>query len=334
MNWEISKTAVQGPSCSPVLSIVIVTWNGKRYALECLESLRANGGKCPTEIIVVDNASTDGTPEAIRIQFPEVHVIQNCDNLGFAKANNIGVRQSRGKYVCLINSDVVVPPGCLDRMLAWMEAHEDVGIMGPKMLCPDGSVGLSVMRLPTVWNSLCSALALNSVFPKSKLFAGFSIKTTDVQAIRDVEVVTGWFWMASQIALGQVGGLDERFFMYGEDIDWCHRFRKAGWRVVFFGEAEALHYGGASSMDAPAWSYVEMRRANRQYFQKHHGTLGAIGYTLVIGIHEIARIAGYSLSYCYDQGRRREAISKVRRSLSCLQWLVGGNSLVTRHTGE
>jgi GT2 family glycosyltransferase len=310
---------------APVLSIVIVTWNGKRYALQCLESLHANPAQVTTEIIVVDNASTDGTPAAIRAGFPQVRVIENQDNLGFAKANNIGIAESRGKYISLINSDVVVFAGCLDKMLSVMERNDDIGIMGPKMRCQDGSTGLSVMQLPTVWNTLCAALALHSIFPKSKSLAGFSMKSDAIRTITDVQVVTGWFWMITLTALQQVGGLDERFFMFGEDIDWCHRFGKKGWRVVFCGEAESLHYGGGSSEEAPSRFYIEMRRANLQYFQKHHGMLGAIGYALAIGIHELARIAGYSTSYCFDRRKRMEAFAKVHRSLSCLRWLLGAH---------
>ncbi len=321
-------------SFSPVLSIVIATWNGKRYASECLESLHASPVGVPIEIIVVDNASTDGTPDMIRTRFPGVHLVENQANLGFAKANNIGVALSRGKYVSLINSDVVISPGCLDRMLALMETNQDIGIMGPRMLCSDGTVGISVRQLPTVWNTLCAALALNSILPDSTLFAGQSIKSDATGKIKDVQVLGGWFWMVSRKALEHVGGLDERFFMYGEDIDWCHRFLKAGWRVVFCGEAQALHYGGGSSADAPERFYVEMRRANVQYFRKHHGTLGAVGYTLAIGIHELARIAGYSVSYCCNHDRRSEASSKVRRSIWCLRWLVGGGSWIVKQTAE
>jgi GT2 family glycosyltransferase len=310
-------------SVPPVLSIVIVTWNGKRYALECLESLQACPATVPTETIVVDNASTDGTPDAIRTRFPGVRLIENHANLGFAKANNIGMAASRGKYLSLINSDVVVSPGCLERMIAVMEANQDIGIMGPRMLCTDGTVGNSVMQLPTVWNTLCAALALNSIFPKSKLFAGFSMRSDGMRTATDVQVVTGWFWMVSRKALEQVGGLDERFFMFGEDIDWCHRFLQKQWRVVLCGDAESLHYGGGSSADAPARFYVEMRRANLQYFRKHHGICGAVGYVFAIGVHEFARIIGYSLSYCWSRRRRLEAGLKVRRSLSCVRWLVG-----------
>jgi hypothetical protein len=279
----------------------------------------------PFEIIVVDNASTDGTPEAIRNSFPEVHLIETGSNLGFAKGNNIGIGRSRGEYICLVNSDVVVSAGCFEKMLELMKANPDIGVMGPKMLCCDGQVGLSVTRLPTVWNTLCSALALNSLFPSSRLFAGFSGKRDSAAAMEDVEVLAGWFWMIPRRALQQVGGLDERFFMFGEDLDWCYRFRKAGWRVVYCGEAESLHYGGGSSEVTPARFYVEMRRANMQYFRKHHGITGVVGYTVAIAVHEFARIIGYSVSYCCDKQRRAEATAKVHRSLSCLRWLVSGN---------
>ena len=310
----------------PILSIIIVTWNGKRYALECLESLRAPSPELSTEIIVVDNASTDGTPEAIRVQFPNIRLIENQANLGFARANNIGAALSRGKYVCLLNSDVVIPAGCLEKMVEFLEANPDIGMLGPKMLSPDGGIGPSVMRLPTVWNTLCCALGLHAIFPRSKLLGGFSMDGYAYDTIDDVEVLTGWFWMIPREALRQVGGLDERFFMYGEDIDWCHRFRNAGWRVVFYPDTEALHYGAASSGQAPARFYIEMRRANLQYFRKHHGTVGVLGYHVAIWIHELARIVGYSIVYCYKPRRRQEAVFKVGRSVSCLRWLAGGKS--------
>jgi GT2 family glycosyltransferase len=307
----------------PTLSVVIVTWNGKKYALECLDSLYKLETALGMEVIVVDNASTDGTPEAIEEQFPEARLIRNDANLGFAKANNVGIGLSRGKYVCLVNSDVVVPAGCLESMTAYMEEHPDIGLLGPKMLSPGGGIGQSVMRLPTVWNILCSALGLHSVFPHSKLFGGFLMNGYKYDVNDDVEVLTGWFWMVPRVALDQVGGLDEQFFMYGEDIDWSYRFLKAGWRVVFYSEAEALHYGAASSGQAPTRFYVEMRRANLQYFRKHHGRLGSLGYLFTIWVHESTRILGYGALYCFNRYKRAEAAFKIGRSLSCIKWLSG-----------
>jgi GT2 family glycosyltransferase len=319
---------------TPTVSIVIVTWNGKKYALECLDSLRELGGVIGIEVVVVDNASTDGTPQAIREHYPEVKLIQNEANLGFAKANNIGIAATRGDYVCLVNSDVVVPPGCLEKMVDFMKANPDIGLLGPKMLSPTGGVGQSVNRLPTVWNYLCFALGLHSLVPNSKLFGGFLMAGYGYNKTEDVEVLTGWFWMVPRRALEQVGGLDERFFMYGEDLDWCYRFLKAGWRVVFFADAEALHYGAASSGQAPNRFYVEMVRANLQYFQKHYGRLGGLGFLFATGIHELLRITVYGIVYCFDRYRRPAAELKVTRSLSCLRWLAKGPFQLQQQVGK
>jgi GT2 family glycosyltransferase len=311
----------------PTLSIVIVTWNGKQYALECLDSLHTLNSSLSMEIIVIDNASTDGTPEAIREKFPDVTLVQNESNLGFARANNIGIELSRGEYVCLLNSDVIIPPACLEKMINHMQANKDIGLLGPKMRSPDRSIGQSVMRLPTVWNTLCAALGLHSVFPRSNTFGGFLMNGYPYDKTEDVEVLTGWFWVTSRAALDQVGNLDERFFMYGEDIDWCYRFKQAGWRVVFYSEAQALHYGAASSGQAPTRFYVEMRRANLQYFRKHHSRPRSFGYLVATWLHEVVRVIGYAAVFCFNRCKRADAAFKVDRSLSCIQWLAGNDTI-------
>jgi GT2 family glycosyltransferase len=317
-----------GNKSESVLSIIVVTWNGKKYALECLESLTSKPFRFAVEIIVVDNGSTDGTPKAIRTEFPDFRLIENHANLGFARANNIGMASSSGKYVCLVNSDVVIPAGCLEKMVEYMESHPKIGVLGPKMLSPDGGVGASVMRLPTVWNTLCCALGLHTIFPRSELLGGFLMDAYPYDSIEEVEVLTGWFWMIPRTALNMVGGLDERFFMYGEDIDWCHRFRDAGWQVVFYPDADALHYGAASSQEAPSRFYVEMRRANLQYFRKHHGVLGVFGYQFAIWVHEISRVFGYSVLYCFSRQRRSESAIKIQRSILCIRWMLGDRSFL------
>jgi GT2 family glycosyltransferase len=308
---------------TPSVAAIIVTWNGKAYAIECLDSLRKNAGGLALQTIVVDNASTDGTPEAVRDQYPEVRLIHAGANLGFAKANNLGMRVSDADYVCLINSDVVVPAQCLETMIEFMEKHPDIGMLGPKMLAPGGGTGDSVMRLPTVWNTLCSAMGLHRIFKTSKWLGGYMMSGFPYDRTADVEVLTGWFWMIRKSALEQVGGLDEQFFMYGEDIDWSYRFLKAGWRVVYYADAEALHYGAASSRAAPARFYVEMRRANLQYFKKHHGRLAEFGYRLVLFVHEAVRIIVHGAHYLIAGPKRKYARSKVATALACFGWLVG-----------
>jgi GT2 family glycosyltransferase len=307
-------------SDKPEVSVVIVTWNGKKYALECLESLRTAHPNL--EVIVVDNASTDGTPEAIEAAYPEVKLIRNTENLGFAKANNAGIAVASADFVALVNSDVVVPPGCLQKMVQFLKAHSDVGLIGPKMMSPSGGVGQSVNQLPTVWNYFCFALGLHFVMPNSKAFGGYIMSAYPYNQTEDVEVLTGWFWLSPRAAVTQVGGLDERFFMYGEDLDWCYRFRKAGWRIVFFADSEALHYGAASSGQAPVRFYLEMVRANLQYFKKHYGWFGAASFVLSTGIHEVIRLVAYGMMYCLQRSKRQELSSRVNRSISCLRWLV------------
>jgi GT2 family glycosyltransferase len=311
----------------PDISIVIVTWNGKHFAQECLASLRGLRTPLTLETIVVDNASTDGTPEAIRKEFPEVRLLCNSENLGFAKANNIGIKACFGRYIALINSDVVVPQGCLERMVTFLDQNPGIGLLGPKMITPTGGIGQSVNRLPTLWNYFCCAAGLHRIAPESKWLGGFEMPSYPHDKTEDVEVLTGWFWMSPRRAVEEVGGLDERFFMYGEDIDWSYRFRKAGWRVVFYADAEALHYGGASSGRAPIRFYIEMVRANLQYFDKHHGRIGHYGFLMATAIRDTLRICANCILYCIRPGKRDDYAFKMKRSLACLRWVAHQESL-------
>ena len=144
--------------------------------------------------------------------------------------------------------------------------------------------------------------------------------------IADVQVLTGWFWMVRREALAQVGGLDEQFFMYGEDIDWCRRYWQAGWRVVFYPNAEALHYGGGSSAKAPIRFAIEMLRARLQYIRKHHSIFARIAFRVTLWLHHLLRIAGYGVLLLLSKSHRAEAAFKVRQSCACLLWLAGTRS--------
>jgi GT2 family glycosyltransferase len=306
-------------SDKPTLSLVIVSWNTEQLVLDCLNSLESSRAHLPVEIVLVDNASKDGTVESVRERFPHVKIILNEENLGFAKANNAGIAVCSGKYVALINSDVVVPEDCLEKMVDYMEQHRDIGMLGPKMILRDGTQGSSVYEFPTVGIWLSNALGLNFVIRK----LGFMSGKVDYDKIQDVGVLTGWFWMIRREAIDQVGVLDDQFFMYGEDIDWPKRFHKSGWRVVFYPEAQAIHYCGASSALAPTRFYVEMNRANLQYFRKHHGWRGAVGFWLAMWLHQVVRIIGYCFVYPFRPSDHVIIAHKVKRSVACLLWLMG-----------
>jgi len=307
------------------LSLVIVVWNAKKYVLDCLESLREHCAGVYTEVIVVDNASTDGTPELIERRFPEFELIRNSENLGFAKANNIGMLRSTGDYICLVNSDVKFTSDCLTPLLGYFADHPTVGMLGPRSLGPSGEVTRSTLRFPTVWNNFCRALGLDRAFKRSRLFGGLLMADFDHRSTLPVEVLVGWFVVVRRSSVERVGLLDPQFFMYGEDVDWCYRFRQAGEQVVFFSEAEAIHYGGASSSNAPLRFYLEQEFANWQYWRKHHSWLGQLSFLASLAVYHSVRLLVSALNYLFSPGQRSEVRDKLTRSLVCLQWVCQPN---------
>ena len=305
------------------VSIVIVVWNAKAYVEECLSTLRDQCADAYNEVIVVDNASTDGSPELIAEMFPGVTLIRNPKNLGFAKANNIGMSQCQGKYICLVNSDVRFTSDCISPMTKYMELNPGVGMLGPKMLSGDGTRPFrSTLRFPTVWNTFCRAVGLDRAFRNSRFFGGFLMTDFDHQTTRDVEVLAGWFWVVRRDTVEQIGMLDTQFFMYGEDIDWCYRFHQAGKQVLFFADAEAYHYGGASSSAAPTRFYLEQCRGDWKYFRKHHGKIAQAAYLGSVALYHAVRLVGSALLHLLSRSRRSDAKMRIHTSVMCLQWVA------------
>lgn len=302
------------------VSVVIVVWNAQKYVMECLESLQLHCGKLCSEVIIVDNASTDGTPELVAERFPEYTLIRNSENVGFAQANNIGIKQSSGDFICLVNSDVKFTNDCLSPMLDYLQSTQ-VAMIGPQMLSADGEVRRSTMRFPTVWNNFSRALGLDLLFPHSRVFGGLLMADFDHQRTIPVEVLNGWFLLLRRSAVDRVGLLDPQFFMYGEDVDWCYRFRQAGEKIVFFAEASAIHYGGASSSNAPLRFYLELYRATLQYWRKHRGWLAQHMYLLSLGLYHSGRVFGFACSYLVLPSRRTNTLLKMKRSVACLRWI-------------
>jgi hypothetical protein len=303
------------------VSVVVVVWNAQKYVLECLQSLRQHCEKICSEVIVVDNASSDGTPELVAERFPEFKLIRNRENLGFAKANNIGIAESSGDYICLVNSDVKFLDDCISPMLRYLAEHPGVAMLGPKMLGANGEVRRSTMRFPTVWNNFCRAIGIDSLFKRSRLFGGMMMSDFDHRTTGPVEVLNGWFLVVRRHAIARVGLLDPQFFMYGEDVDWCYRFHLAGEPVVFFAEAGAVHYGGASSANAPVRFYLELYRATWQYWRKHRGGPARLGFLAAFAIHHAIRLVASGLIYLVSPSRRTRTAARFERSLACLQWV-------------
>jgi GT2 family glycosyltransferase len=280
------------------------------------------------EIIVVDNASADGSPECVAQQFPHVRLIQTGANLGFAKANNVGIAASKGRYLCLVNSDVKVLEDCINRLVDFCEQHADVGMVGPHVIGGDGKLQRSCRGFPGIWNMFCRALAFDSIFPGNRLFTGYSLSHWSHNTERPVDILSGCFWLVRKAALDKVGTLDEVFFMYGEDMDWCKRFWSNGWKVVYVPSAHAIHYGGASSSNAPLRFYIERQRADLQYWKKHHKGPAVVCFFLISCLHLVLRAIGYTLALGLKRQERQTYRHKVGRSIACLKWMFTGRAPV------
>ncbi|MGQ9648008.1 MAG: glycosyltransferase family 2 protein [Thermodesulfobacteriota bacterium] len=259
------------------LSIIIVNWNTKELLLRCLEALYQAAKRVESEIFVVDNGSTDGSAEAVRQKFPGVRLIENSVNLGFAKANNQALSISGGRYLLLLNPDTQVKEEAIPEMLSFMEAHPDTGIVGAQLLNADGSKQNSIANFPSLATELLNKSLLRWLLPEK-----FPGKETDFAAPVEVDSVIGACMMVRREAIEQVGFLDENYFLFLEETDWCYRMKKAGWAVYHIPGAEIIHHQGKSAEREKGKARVEYYRSRYHYFKKNKGRLQSV--VLYIGL--------------------------------------------------
>ena len=253
------------------VSICIPTRIAKDLLVDCLRSIRANTSAVSFEIIVIDNDSCDGTCEQLEREFPEIRVIVNEQNFGFGRATNQGMRISTGRYVLFLNNDTVVLPNALDRLVEFMDGHPEAGICTPKVLNRDGTMQKQCRRsFATPWDLFCYFSGLSSAFPKSRLFARYLVTYEDENAIRKVDAVSGSCMLIRREVINQIGLLDERFFAYQEDTDYCFRAHQAEWEVYYYPDAQIIHYAshGGSRVN-PYRSIYEWHRSYLLYYRKN-----------------------------------------------------------------
>jgi N-acetylglucosaminyl-diphospho-decaprenol L-rhamnosyltransferase len=261
------------------LAIVIVNYNVRDLLRRCLNSVLASHGSFTFEVCVVDNASSDQSADMVRSEFPSVHLVANEVNLGYPAANNQGLRQlgvengqgeDKPRYCLLLNPDTEVPSDGFAKLLDYMDGQSDIGVIGPKLVLPDGRLDLACRRsFPTPEVSSYRMLGLSKMFPKSKRFGRYNMTYLDENQVADVDSVVGAFMLVRTAALNGVGLLDERFWMYGEDLDWAKRIKDSGWRVVYFPSVEVLHVKRASS-DQNERAEYEFNRAMLIFYYKHY----------------------------------------------------------------
>ena len=230
------------------LSIIIVNYNVKEFLLNLLDSVRRASSKLKIEIIVVDNASDDGSIEVLKEKHNDLILIENKTNVGFGRANNQALDIAKGKYLLLLNPDTIVRENTFEKIISFFKSHPEAGIAGCKVLNPDGSLQLACRRgFPGPWTSFTKVMGLSSLFPTSKLFARYNLTYLDENKTYEVDAVSGAFMMMRKEVYEKIGGFDKQFFMYGEDLDLCYRAQQAGYKVYYVHDTEIMHYKGEST---------------------------------------------------------------------------------------
>jgi len=258
------------------LGIVIVNYNTRDLLRTCLETVYASQGDFTFEVCVVDNGSPDGSAEMVAGEFPQAMLIANQDNRGYPAANNQGLRAlgypngAAPRFALLLNPDTELPPEGLAGMLAFIEERPDVGVAGPRLVRPDGSLDLACRRsFPSPAVAFYRLAGLSRLFPRSRRFGRYNLTYLDPGEVAEVDAVVGAFMLVRGEAIRQVGLMDESFFMYGEDLDWCYRIKAAGWKVFYNPAVEVLHVKRASSRHS-ARARVEFWRAMLLFYRKHY----------------------------------------------------------------
>lgn len=236
------------------LSIIIISFNTKEFTLQCIKSILLNPLSVNFEIVVVDNNSEDGTVYALEKEFRDIdllRIIKMPQNLGFSKANNIGVKFSKGNFLLFLNSDTLIVDNSIDKLLDFIKSDEKIGIVGPKLINPDGSFQPQSKRgIPTLSASFLYFLKLYKIFPKSKIFGEYLQTYKDENSISEVPCISGSCMLVKKSIFEKVSGFDERYFLHFEDIDLCLKFSKAGYKIYYYPHAKVIHFKGKSSVDS------------------------------------------------------------------------------------
>lgn len=253
------------------VSIIVVSWNTRDILRDCLQSVYDQAGDVTFEVLLIDNASTDGSVEMVKDKFPEVVIIANLENRGFAVANNQGIAVSHGRYILLLNSDTIVLKNALTNAIAFADQNHEAAVVGCRILNPDRSLQPTCFMFPSILNMVLSTTYLYKLFPRNLFFGRERMSWWDRGDVREVDVVTGCFFLVRREAMDQVGTLDKRFFIYGEETDWCYRFKKVGYKVLFTPFAGIIHYGGQSTRQVATRMILLNKGSKLLFLKKHKG---------------------------------------------------------------
>ncbi|GFE52488.1 glycosyl transferase [Roseobacter cerasinus] len=297
---------------APRLSILIVNWNTREMTRDCLASVMAGLGDLAAEVILVDNASEDGSAEMVARDFPQVRLIENTENRGFAAANNQAMEVARGDLLLLLNSDTLVHGDVLAQSVAYLDAQAEVGAMGCRVLNADGSLQRTCSMFPSPLNLALDTFGLSKL-PWPRFFGRYHMRYWQRDSTRAVEVISGCYLMLRRTVVDEVGLLDEDFFFFGEETDWCQRMRAAGWELMLAPVGEITHYGGGSVKKLNHKRDIMLFSALVHLNAKHRGPAAAKLTALVLWIYTVTRAGAWSLlgmvrSQAAPRGRHYRAV--------------------------
>jgi GT2 family glycosyltransferase len=299
------------------LSVVIVSWNTRKILRDCLLSVYRETA-VPFEVIVVDNASEDGSVEMVRREFAGVRLIVNEKNAGFARANNQALAVAEGRYAVLLNSDTIVLDGALDKLIRFADAHPEAAAVGPRVLNSDMSLQRTCFMFPSILNLALASTHLYKIFGRNRFFGRERMGDWQRDSVREVDVVTGCCIIVRRRYMEQVGMLDEDYFMYGEETDWCYRFRQAGYKVLFTPEAQIIHLGGASSRRIAAAMSLQLKASILLFFKKHRGRVAYVTACMLVCCWFMLRIPFWAAGALLSSDARQRAATYARGAWNSL----------------
>lgn len=308
------------------LSIVIVNWNSREFLRNCLTSIRNGASDVAHEIIVVDNASFDGSAQMIALEFPHARFIQSEKNLGFSRGNNLGFSCSSGRKLLFLNPDTEVVGAALETLIAFADNHPDVGIVGAKLLNSDLTLQMeSIRAFPSLANQILESHYLKCRFPRLSIWGMRPLFDNSAKPAR-VDVVSGACLLIKREVFERVGGFSTQYFMYSEDVDLCHKVKAAGWATFYVGGAEVVHHGGRSSALSPVSEFaaVLIRESRFQFLRLARGRVYAIAYRVITAMSAVCRLALLCVLFPFFRMLRKTApVKTISKWIKILRWSIG-----------
>lgn len=300
------------------VSIIIVAWNVREMLRDCLKSVYEQTVGISFEVIYVDNASEDGSVDMVTKEFPKVKVIKNAENKGFIKANNQGIEIAQGRYVLLLNSDTIVLDNAIAKMIKFADAHPQAAVVGCKVLNPDRTLQRNCFMYPSLLNMFLSATYLYKIFPRSRFFGRERMTWWDFDSVREVQTVCGSCSLVRKKAVDQVGLMDEVYFVYGDDPDWCYRFKKNGWEIMFTPDGQIIHYGGQTTKQMARKFRLQLHGSELIFMKLHRGRLMFILARFLTALFLFMRVPYWLATAILSKSKRKRSVETART------YLIGG----------